>query len=281
MAFDLGAGLSEMGKNIASTAGEAAINYQKADLDKQRELLANELASTRETNLEGLRQRGEISVENLRNTHENARIGLNKDATIAVNDAQIKAQISAHVEELKADTKEAINKTKALSAPDILAATHAIAAASAIPNLQLTTAEDGTAQTYNPLTGKITPIMSNGMPVKLANPETAKAIVEQTNALRVAGSDLDRNMKADLDAYRMLHKDDAAEEQDKGIADIQNYYRPKLTEVRNQLLSLTTALGVKTGIGLDKGTPPPGAPPLSTFVKPAKPAANRGLMDGP
>lgn len=269
MVFDLGAGLSEMGKSVATTAGDAAINQQKADLDQQKEVLADQLASTRETNLEGLRQRGEIATENLRNQHALDMIPAQTKGQIDVVKAQSQAQIDAHVAELTADTKETINKAKALSTPDMLAAQHAIAAASAIPNLQLTTAEDGTAQTYNPMSGKITPIMSNGVPVKLQNPEIAKAVVEQTNALRAAGSDLDRNMKADLDAYKMLHKDDAAEDQDKGIAAIQNYYRPKLNEVNNQLLALTAVLGAKTGV--DNGAPPKGAPPLSSFVKSPQP----------
>ena len=48
MAFDVGAGLAEMGGAIAKTAGTALLEQQKADLDKERIILADELAGKRQ-----------------------------------------------------------------------------------------------------------------------------------------------------------------------------------------------------------------------------------------
>lgn len=48
MAFDVGQGLSEMGKTVATTMGVAAIEAQRGELEKQRLQLANELAIQRE-----------------------------------------------------------------------------------------------------------------------------------------------------------------------------------------------------------------------------------------
>lgn len=56
--INLGNGLSEMGKSVADTAGSAALVAQKADLENQKEQLINQLATTRETSLEKLRQSG-------------------------------------------------------------------------------------------------------------------------------------------------------------------------------------------------------------------------------
>lgn len=48
MAFNFGAGLAEMGGAIAKTAGTALLEQQKSDLDKERLVLADELAGKRQ-----------------------------------------------------------------------------------------------------------------------------------------------------------------------------------------------------------------------------------------
>lgn len=48
MGFDIGAGLSALGGAVAQTAGSAALEAQKADLDNQRIALADQLAGARE-----------------------------------------------------------------------------------------------------------------------------------------------------------------------------------------------------------------------------------------
>lgn len=49
MAFNLGGGLAEMGRSVAQTAGEAAINIQRAELEKERIALADSLQGARES----------------------------------------------------------------------------------------------------------------------------------------------------------------------------------------------------------------------------------------
>ncbi len=48
MAFDIGAGLSEAGKSVAQTAQAYTLEAQKADLEKEKVLLADQLAGVRE-----------------------------------------------------------------------------------------------------------------------------------------------------------------------------------------------------------------------------------------
>lgn len=59
MGFNFGAGLSEMGKSIAGTAGDMILNSQRADLERQRIELAESLAEGRETR--GRTQQAEIN----------------------------------------------------------------------------------------------------------------------------------------------------------------------------------------------------------------------------
>lgn len=262
MGFDLGAGLAEMGKSVAASAGDAAMNIQKAGLEEDKARLADQLATTRETTLETQRQQGQKDL-----------IPLQTAGQISVNDANVRAQVEAHIQEATADTKEAVSKVKQMATPELLAAQRAITAASTIPNLSVQVKDDGTAMTFNPLSGKTAPIMdpSTNQPIKFQNPATAQAVVQQTMTLKDAGNNLDRMYKSDMDAARVLHKDDSAEDQQKALDKVQSYYRPKIEQVNSQLLSLTSALGVKSGIGATpmmvydaKGNLVSGGPPAGT-----------------
>lgn len=66
--LNLGAGLSEMGKGIATFAHDAGLTAQKAELEKQQSILSDQLATTRETTLAGVqgdqaRQTTQVSAE--------------------------------------------------------------------------------------------------------------------------------------------------------------------------------------------------------------------------
>lgn len=54
-----GGGLSAMGSSVAAFAHDAGAAQQKADLERQQTVLADQLATTRETNLETQRQQGQ------------------------------------------------------------------------------------------------------------------------------------------------------------------------------------------------------------------------------
>lgn len=60
MAFDIGAGLSEMGKSVAQTAQAYTLESQKAELENQKVMLADQLAGAREE-----KQRGFLTSERL------------------------------------------------------------------------------------------------------------------------------------------------------------------------------------------------------------------------
>jgi hypothetical protein len=63
MPFSLMNGLSAAGQSIAQFAGQAGLETQKADLARQQMMLADQLATTRETGLETLRQAGAMQLQ--------------------------------------------------------------------------------------------------------------------------------------------------------------------------------------------------------------------------
>lgn len=238
MVFNLGAGLAAAGQAVSTTAGDAALNIQKAGLESDKEKLIDQLTTARETGLETQRE----------GAAEKLQAG-GIAGQIQVVGAQAKAQLETHIAEASADTKEAVNKLKVMSTPDAIRAQHAIAMASAVPNLTLQVKDDGTAMTFNPESGKVAPLTdSSGQPVKFQNPAVAQAVVQQTNTLKDASNNLDRNYKAEMDAARVMHKDDTPEDQQKAVDAVNSYYRPKIESINNQLMSLTAALGAKTGV---------------------------------
>lgn len=263
MQFSIGNGLSAMGGAISQTAGSMALEDQKAELERQRMLLSDQLASTRETNLEKMRQSGQMALEDKRAQTEKDMLPLRTSAQKDIIDWSSKAQINAHIAETKADTDAAITKLQKLSTPDMLAAQHAIAAATITPNMQLEVGEDGTAMAFNPISGKSQPVKGpDGDPVKFQNPSIAAAVVQQTNTLRDAGSNLDRNYQSEMQAARVMYKDDPDKQQSE-VDRINSYYRPKIAQINSQLQQLTNALGAKTGMAPGN---PAGAPPLSSFL---------------
>lgn len=269
MPFDLGAGLAAMGGSIADTAGKASLEIQRADLDRQRMLLADELQGKREVTMENMRQGGAEKLQ-----------GMQTESQLRVVDATSKANVAAHAEELKQNTADAVSKLKQLATPELLKAQRAITAASVTPNLSVQIKDDGTAVTFNPVTGKTNAIMDPGtnQPIKFQNPETSRAVMAQTMSLRDIGSNLDRNYKAALDTAKVLSKDDGEAEQKKAIDEVDKYYRPQLEEVNRQLMSLTSALGIKSGVVLSNEAPK-GAPPLSSFLTAPKPKP-AGMING-
>lgn len=63
-------GLSQMGSGIAAFAGTAGLEQQRADLARQSAILADQLATTRETALEGQRQQFQTGLEGQRQTFQ-------------------------------------------------------------------------------------------------------------------------------------------------------------------------------------------------------------------
>ncbi len=123
MAFSIGNGLSAMGGAISQTAGAMALEAQKADLDRQKELLVNDLTTGRETALEGQR---ETAASNLATTTSNLAVGAHK-ANLATD---VQSQID------NAPRLAEIERQKVIangSDPAFLKATAALANATATP----------------------------------------------------------------------------------------------------------------------------------------------------
>lgn len=233
-------GLSTMGASIASTAGSAALELQKSQLEEEKEQLASQLAEGRESRMESQRQAGQEKL-----------IPLQTEANIKVAQATSDFGVTAHGKELKQETDAAISKVKALSQPDMLAAQRAITMASTLPNYSLQIGDDGSAQLLNTLTGQVKPATdASGTPVKFQNPAQMQAITAQVNALRDHSRDVDYAYRQELTAASSAYKTDPSEANKAAIQAVKDKYDPLLNDIGHQFEALTTALGGKSGLGV-------------------------------
>ena len=135
MGFNLGAGLAEMGKSIAQTAGDAALNIQRAELDRQRIELADSLQGARESkNRQETSLLNEVAAEkdrnwrraeaekkeaadterfNTREENETARTKISNDRILSLHklseaaaDGRLEKQLAAASEQAKALIKD-------------------------------------------------------------------------------------------------------------------------------------------------------------------------------
>lgn len=281
MAFSIGNGLSAMGGAISQTAGAMALDAQKADLERQRDILANDLATGRDTALETQRQAGAsaLSAQGAQQTKD--LIPAQTAGQIQVVQATSTAQIAAHAIELKQDTDAAVDKLGKMSTPDALAAQHAITMVSSIPNLQIQIGDDGNANTFNPETGKVSPLIgTDGNPVRFQNPALAQAVTTQAHVVEKEQSDLDYNLRDELRTVATLNAKASPKVQQAALDAVHAKYDPLLAQARAQVQSLTSALGIRTGITNNNGVAA-GAPSLDSMMpNAAKPPANGVNLQG-
>lgn len=134
MGFNLGAGLAEMGKSIAQTAGDAAINMQRAELERQRIELAdslqgaresrarretsliNEAAAEKERNWRSVeadkREAAEQSRFETREKNETARTAITNNRMLALHDLSERAADGRLEKQLAAAKAEATQRAK-------------------------------------------------------------------------------------------------------------------------------------------------------------------------
>ena len=76
-------GLSALGAGVAQFAGAAGLELQKAQLANQTQVLADQLATTRETKLEGQRQTGQQTLQTQSQAFQGEQGALNRASTAA------------------------------------------------------------------------------------------------------------------------------------------------------------------------------------------------------
>lgn len=223
MAFDIGAGLAEAGKAVAQTAGTYLLESQKADLEKEKLVLADQLAGAREEKQRGFVTSERVATQDFtggenEKTRANslavANIGLeghkiSAGATVAA--AQIGAserryatdkQFDAHkldVEERRYTTDKTAEANKETIAERRYATDKTFEGhkytideqikAGVIGASKLSIGDNGEAFSVNPVTKEVTPLKgADGTPLKFRDPDVAKAqgalIATKTNELQ-------------------------------------------------------------------------------------------------
>ena len=90
--INFGEGLSAMGNAVAATAGTAAIEAQKADLDQQKEILASQLAEGRESRITAQKGQQDIALAGVQSQNRMQEYKAQKDVDISSLPAMAKAQ---------------------------------------------------------------------------------------------------------------------------------------------------------------------------------------------
>src|SRR5690348_10988576 len=132
MGFDIGAGLSALGGAVSQTAGTAALELQKSALEKDRDALANEMATERETKLEQMRQTGSLALAE-RQSKLAVSAAKQEDidkADLALAQAPKLAALAMQTAKAQASDPEYIKSLKILTSAQETSATKAAAAAS-------------------------------------------------------------------------------------------------------------------------------------------------------
>lgn len=270
MAFDVGAGLAQVGQTVTQVAGAGMLEQQRATLEQQRLQLANDLAGQRES--AGRQETAALSAaENRRHEAFQAGEGEKNRA----------AQLEAH--------KISAGASAASAATHLQAVREQIAAAEKLGDFHYN--DDGTASMVNKRTGVATPVLGpDGQPRKFANPEKAKAQAELITTtkgqldstirlyeadLKQAQAELTQAMKSPM-AMVDPAKDPAVAEARKAVEAVRQKYEPRIATMTGRLDQIYSDLGVKAGLptkGYDLNKylkkPPDEAPPP------------RGLLDTP
>lgn len=105
MGFDIGAGFSEMGKNVAAQAGTEALSLQRSQLEQQKDMLASQLAEGRETRLAGVKAGYDTALNTRRDTAAMDRLNVSE----AGQDRRQGEQHKIRLDEISAQSKAQLN----------------------------------------------------------------------------------------------------------------------------------------------------------------------------
>lgn len=264
MAFNVGAGLAQMGQATSQFTGLAALEAQKSGLEMEKLKVANDLAMERES--KGRQESAALqSAENQR--HEGflgAEGEKNRQATLEghrISAGSAAATAAAHLQGIRMQLDAAAEQG------------------------DFRLGAEGEGMLVNRRTGKVTPILdADGKPKTFMDPEKAKAqgeLITTTrnqldSAVRLYETDL-KQAQAELSAALKSpmamtdpNKDPSVEAARKQIEQIRAQHEPKITALNNRLTSLYTQLAGKAKIDTTAG--PTGAPSLDSFIrKPTEP----------
>jgi hypothetical protein len=279
--FDVGAGLAKVGEAVGQVATVAVIDAQRAELEKQRLQLADELARGRDSEqrafVSGEREKTQAfqggesekdrafrASEGEKNrASEERRTGMSTGATLTAAQMQINFR------------REELDKTLAANRE-------------AATKLQI--GEDGVAYAVNPISQKVEPLKLDGQPLKFRDPDQAKAQTEMIRTYSTQLTDLSRAYVPQITALeatvRKLQTDDmtsvdpqAKKDLERSQAELkalrERYEQERLPLV-NKLNQIGSQLGAKAKIGGASSSGPSGLPPITDFIRKPK-----GLIDTP
>lgn len=283
MAFDVGAGIANAADQAGKLAGIAALEQQKSGLEAERLKLANDLAGEREskgrqetaalTTKENTRHEGFLSTEAVEDRK-------NALAVAGISAGSAAATANAHLKGIQMQIDHAERQ----------------------PDYKVS--DDGTLFTIpkqskdasgTPVPSKANPVLgADGQPMKVANPEKAKAQSDLIKLTQEEMSSLTRQ-------YEIEYRQAATElttalkspsamidpEKDPGIAaarknllDVQKKYEPQIKAYQRRAQLLSEALTGKTGLS----TPTPTGKSLSDFDRgpaaPSAPSPSDSLING-
>lgn len=198
MAFDISAGLSNAGAAVAKTAGDAVLESQKADLEKEKVILADQLAGVREDKQRGFLTSERVAGQEYMSGEKGLdRANAEKLATIQA-DAVIKGHsISAGAAMYSADRgleghKYAVDASTATA--DKLHDLNLRLGTKVIPG------ENGTLAVMKPGDSTPTPVTNpDGTPFKSTDPEMLKGQVAILNGAYKERQDLNYVFKQQWD----------------------------------------------------------------------------------
>lgn len=274
MGFNLGAGLSEMGQSIATTAGAMGLEQQKSDLMEQRDQLAAQTAH------------GYKSQE------------MEEQGGIAATAASSLADVNAKAAKIQQDFEtglEKIRSTTSLGVANIGATAQVksagIEASASMANVRaqlqegdIQVAPDGTMLKIDRSTGKSTPVTDDsGNPVKGIIPgqaalvrDTVNSTNEQLRALTIRYDNELKGPQAALDQVLKTNTDQTSPDviaAKQAVDDVKKEYQPAFTHLNTIMDSAAAAM--TAGANLPVGNKPGNgqAPPAAKFDRtPAAPS---------
>ena len=291
MGFDISNGLSLMGSTIATQAGNEALEMQKADLENQKTILADKLATTRETNLETLRQSGALTLA--QKTSDMA-VAANKAegqnaADLALAQAPKLAAVQAAIVEKNASDPAYLKSLRLVSDASATVSERAAAAAS-LQQTQLLKLQTASEQQVEDARDSLAAAEKSGDPLAITAAQRAMAVAtysakdEVQAAIAAKGvADSARMYVESIDTRiaRIAGSTQANTPEGKAQIDQLNGERVQAQQSYQQLqgAAVTAAKNIPD-INIGKTPGPTGAAPLSSII-PGSPGSTASITGAP
>lgn len=274
MVFNIGNGLSTMGQSIANTAGAAALEMQKNDLETQRDQLAAQTAHGYKS--QEMEQQGGI-----------AAIAASKLADVNSAAADSQHKFETGIEQLResgALARENISAGATVQSAQISAGASMANVKAQLSQADVQVGPDGTLMAIDKTTKKATPVLGDdGQPVKGVVPGQAALVRDAVNAnneqLRALTIRYDNELKGPQTVLDNLMKTNPDETDPDVIAArqaviaVKKEYAPAFQHLNNNMDAVVASISSSALPGGGKA-PTGNKPPLASFDKsaPAAPA---------